>query len=130
MKKNMMLLVLLMICVFGWAQNSSSATYNGGDGQIIYQGDFINPPFEATYKLPLTVTVPSGARITSVGVAYDIRTMNAAIACEVKSYVKCTSPNGTYETSLTSVPWGQATPVTNHYVRNGLNIANNITGGG
>jgi len=129
-KKICIVFIFVLLGLALWGQNSSSATYTAGNGQIIFQGYYTNPPFQATYKLPLTVTVPSGARITSVDVAYDIRTMNDALPSMVNSYVKCTSLNGTYETSLSTVPWGQQPPVTNHYVRNGLNIANNVTGGG
>ncbi len=91
MKKIIIILSLLMLISLVWSQNSSSATYSGGNVTLRYVGEDPQPPANSNPVIPLTVSLPSGARITSLDVEYDIRSEGAFWCNEIRSYLKCTS---------------------------------------
>ncbi|MBN2829523.1 MAG: hypothetical protein JXR56_04285, partial [Candidatus Cloacimonetes bacterium] len=129
MKKLSLFVVILLALSICRAQNSASATYTSGDVQLVYHWENPTPPSPSQTPLSLNVSVPLGARITSVDVSYDIRTDVPNGAQNTLSYLECTSDGGTYETSMSSSN-NAYSPVTVHFSRTGLNIANNVIGGG
>jgi hypothetical protein len=132
MKKILFILILLSLVTFALGQNSASATYSGGNVTLTYQMDDPQPPANSQNALPLTINLPIGARITSIDVEYDIHSFGAYDCASPRSYLKCTSTggyNGSYESSMASVAY-QNSPVTIHYSRTGLDLANSFFGGG
>ncbi len=76
----------------------------------------------------MTVTIPEGATITGVDVEYDMTAFNGAWMSEQKSFLRCVSEGGTTEPSVAQ---GSGTSAgTFEYNRTGLNIANDVVGGG
>jgi len=76
----------------------------------------------------MTVSIPYGAIITSVSVEYALTSRNGAWMSEQRSFLRCVSPGGETEHQVYS---GQGNTVgTIDYNRSGLDIANNVTGGG
>ncbi|MFP4288175.1 MAG: C25 family cysteine peptidase [Bacteroidales bacterium] len=76
----------------------------------------------------LTVTIPEGATITGVDVEYDMTAFNGAWMSEQRSFLRCVTEGGTTEGSVAQ---GSGTSAgTFEYNRTGLNIANDVVGGG
>ncbi len=88
----------------------------------------INPQSNALEPGLHVVTIPANAIITSVDVQYNMISHNGARKNEQRSFIRCISPGGITEPSVYSGS-GNA-PGTMSYSRSGLNIANNVTGGG
>ncbi|MCC5878253.1 MAG: right-handed parallel beta-helix repeat-containing protein, partial [Candidatus Sumerlaeia bacterium] len=75
----------------------------------------------------LTVNIPPFAIIDSVTVDYDMEAHNGAFMSEQRSYLRCTNPGGLAENVL---DMGSGTGGIFSYNRTGLDIANNVIGGG
>ncbi len=106
---------------------SASATYSAGAAS----SEYVASPTTATNSscpIPLSVTIPSGAVITGVNVAYSVTTANAQYMNENYSYLQCTSTGGVKESAISQGVGG--TTGTYAYTRNNLSIANGVTGGG
>jgi hypothetical protein len=73
----------------------------------------------------LSVTVPDGYQIASVGTAYDMQTASNGWMVEQRSLLVCTT-NGNMEAAVTSGVG--STGGTYSYERNGIDIANGLTG--
>jgi hypothetical protein len=129
--KSTLLLFVLMLAASGFTfgQLSSSATYTLGD--ISVDADFNTPAQSSTCPGALTVTIPTGAEIVGVDVAYDFEAVSGSGA--YKSYqlsqLRCVSAGGVNEATLASFPDDWTTGVLT-YERLGLAIANGVVGGG
>ena len=77
----------------------------------------------------LTVNIPQGAVITGIDVEYKITSQGGAWMSEQRSFLRCVSEGGISEGSITQGPSSNSGG-THTYNRNGLNIANNVEGGG
>lgn len=75
----------------------------------------------------LTVNIPQFAIIDSVSVSYDMEARNGAFISEQRSYIRCTNPGGQSESALATA---SGTGGVFSYNRTGLDIANNVIGGG
>ncbi len=73
----------------------------------------------------LEVVVPSGVTISSVDVEYDVAAGLGGWMNEQRNYIRCVSPGGVAESSISS---GVGTGGTFNYNRTGLTIANGVTG--
>ena len=76
----------------------------------------------------LTVNVPEGAIITSVDVEYKITSQGGGWMSEQRSFLRVTTEGGTTENIVTSGP-SQNSAGTHHYIRTGLDIANEVEPG-
>ncbi|MCC5916392.1 MAG: right-handed parallel beta-helix repeat-containing protein [Cryomorphaceae bacterium] len=77
----------------------------------------------------LSVNIPMGATIDSVSLEYSITAGTGMYISGSLSYLRCVSSGGNAEPQIY---WGSPTnhPGTGIYKRSGLNIANNVSGGG
>jgi len=105
---------------------SVSATYTSGN--ISTDGTFISLPGASRCPGSLTVSIPLGAVISSVDVEYSMLALNQGWMSEQRSQLRCVSTGGTSEISLTAGT--ENLPGTINYSRTGLDIANNVLGGG
>lgn len=105
---------------------STSATYSAGD--IPTDGNFRSLPGSSSCPGNLTVNIPNGAVISGVDVVYNIRARNNGWISEQRSQLRCTSPGGTNEIDLFSGTGNYSG--TQSYERTGLDIANEVSGGG
>lgn len=111
---------------FKSSRASASATYTSGD--ISTDLGFQNVSQSSDCKGLLTVTIPVNAVISSVDVVYVMRAFSGVTISEQRSQLRCTSPGGTNEMSVTA---GVGFYTGNYsYSRTGLNIANGVSGGG
>ncbi|MFW5757350.1 MAG: C25 family cysteine peptidase [Bacteroidota bacterium] len=101
--------------------------YNQGDIPTTYNQN-VTTSSNATDPGVMTVTIPEDATITGVDVEYDMTAFNGAWMSEQRSFVRCVSEGGTTEESVAQGS-GNAEG-TFEYSRTGLDIANNVTGGG
>ncbi len=110
----------------GTTKASASATYNSGD----IESDRLFDQYLTYSTCPgsLTVTIPVGATITSVDVEYDMRSNSGTAISNQRSRLVCSSAGGLSEMSVTNGV-GNNTG-TYSYIRTGLSVANNVTGGG
>lgn len=76
----------------------------------------------------LTVTIPENATVTSVTVEYSMTSHGGAWMSEQRSFVRCVSEGGTTEPQVYSGANNSAGVFDYH--RTGLDIANNVEGGG
>ena len=76
----------------------------------------------------LTVNVPEGAIITSVDVEYKITSQGGGWMSEQRSFLRVTTEGGTTESTVAAGP-SQNSAGTHHYMRTGLNIANDVESG-
>ena len=76
----------------------------------------------------LTLTIPDGAVVTGVDVQYKMHSQTGAWMNEQRSFLRCVSDGGETEASV-SFGTGSSGG-TLHYERTGLDIANNVEGGG
>jgi hypothetical protein len=106
---------------------SASATYSSGNASTLYSAS----PTTATISscpIPLSVTIPVGAVITGVNVAYSMTAASNGWRSDQRSYVRCTNVGGIAESAISS---GSGTGTgTVPYSRNNLTIANGVSGGG
>ncbi|MBW6478420.1 MAG: T9SS type A sorting domain-containing protein [Bacteroidales bacterium] len=77
----------------------------------------------------LTVTIPENAEITGVDVEYQMTSHNGAWISEQRSFIRVVSEGGTTESTVTSGPSSNSAG-THTYNRTGLEIANDVEGGG
>ena len=105
---------------------SASSTYTLGD--IETDRGFTTVSQSSSCPGSLTVTIPSGAIITSVDVAYDMTALANASISQQRSQLRCVSPGGTSELSVYEGV-GNSNG-TYSYSRSGLDIANGVSGGG
>ena len=118
-----LLALLIQLGVFG---QSVTATYTLGNSNT--DSGFQSLPGASSCPIPLSVTIPAGARITGVDVAYTMVTANSGWRDEQRSELRCVSPGGVNEGVLAVGCCGSGG--TQNYNRTGLNIANGVTGGG
>lgn len=109
--------------------SQTSATYSAG----IANTELVSSPTTATNStcpINLSVTIPVGATIIGVDVSYKMfaNGSNSAYMSEQRSYLQCTSTGGGKEAQIYAGSGNQGG--TNIYSRNGLTIANGVTGGG
>ncbi len=76
----------------------------------------------------MTVTIPEGATITGVDIEYKMTSHGGAWMSEQRSFMRCVSPGGTTESQVYSGTSNSGGTI--DYERTGLDIANNVTGGG
>ncbi len=76
----------------------------------------------------ITLTIPDGAVIAGVDVQYKLHSQTGAWMNEQRSFLRCVSDGGETEASV-SFGTGSSGG-TFHYERTGLDIANNVEGGG
>ncbi len=76
----------------------------------------------------MIVSIPEGAIITSVTVEYAITSHNMAWMSEQRSFLRCVSEGG--ETEQQVHAGSSESGGTKEYHRSGLDIANNVVGGG
>jgi|GEM_PF-1532526 len=111
---------------FDDSKASASASYTSGD----IASDRLFDQYLSYSTCPgyLTVTIPVGATITSVDVEYDMRSNSGTAISNQRSRLVCSSAGGLSEMSVTNGV-GNNTG-TYSYIRTGLSVANNVTGGG
>lgn len=105
---------------------SSSATYNSGDLPTDY--NFSSLPGQSACPGFLSVNIPNGAIISSLNVSYQMTGQNYGWLSEQRSQLRCTSPGGLSETTLSQTSGNVEGSYL--YTRSGLDIANAVTGGG
>lgn len=105
---------------------SVSATYNTGN----IASDFLFTTLAGSSSCPgtLTLSIPQGVRISGVDVSYRMTALNNAWISEQRSQLRCITPGGTAEAQLHQVE--EHRTGTQQYFRQGLSIANNVSGGG
>ena len=111
----------------GSYQGSARATFKSGQIPTDYNS---NPGAGELSDCPgnLTVSIPLGAIITGVDVSYEMTAVNLGFMVDQRSKIICTSSGGEAEPSFTA---GSGTSNgTYSYERTGLDIANNVSGGG
>jgi len=109
-----------------WSQ-SISETYTLGNIPTTYN---TNPTPQTLAEQPgiLTITIPIGSTITGVDVVYDMTATNGMYMDEQRSYMRCTSVGGLAESQVYSGEGWEGGVWS--YSREGLTIANSVTGGG
>lgn len=105
---------------------SVTATYNSGD--IPTDNEFTALPGSSSCPGNLSVNIPANVYITAVDVSYSMTASHYGYMADQRSQLICISPGGISE-SLLAIGYGNATG-TYFYERTGLDIANNVTGGG
>lgn len=110
----------------GQTSGSATATYYAGDISTL----FGTPNAGSVSDCPgrLSVSIPEGATITSVDVQYNMIAAGGGWMAEQRSRIVCTSAGGISEGDFYSGSGN--TGGTYSYNRAGLNIANNVVGGG
>ena len=118
--------VLLSSLVFG---QSVTATFSSGDISTEKISSITTSATSACADT-LDVSVPSGAVITGVDVAYSMTALstNYAYMSEQRSFIRCVSTGGTVEASVTSGVGSSSGTMT--YARTGLSIANAVVSTG
>jgi subtilisin family serine protease len=81
----------------------------------------------ATEPGVLSVTIPEGSTITAVDVVYDMVSQNGGWISDQRSYIKCVSPGGAKENTISAGPAALGEGRF-RYQRNDLDIANNVLG--
>lgn len=105
---------------------SESATYTNGD--IATDRNFISLPGASSCPGTLTVTIPTGAQIVGVDASYNMTATSSGRMSQQRSQLRCVSEGGNDESSLAA---GVGNAIgTYHYSRSGLDIANEVAGGG
>lgn len=110
----------------GYPVDMAVATYSGGD--ISTDIGFQSLPGASGCPGTLTVTIPVGAAITGVDVAYAMTARNVGWMSEQRSWLRCVSPGGMGESQM-ALGTGSAEG-TYSYLRTGLDIANGVAAGG
>lgn len=118
--------LILSFCVtvvYSYGQ-SVTATYNAGNISTSYN------VYSATCNgptTPLVVTIPAGASVTGIDIAYDMTALGGAWMGEQRSQIHCQETGNTEATIIGS---GGASGGTESYSRTGVNIANGISATG
>jgi PKD repeat protein len=107
-------------------QQSVTETYTGGD--IPTDFGFQSLPGQSACPGALTVTIPTGAVISSVDVSYQMTALNIGWMSEQRTQLRCISSGGTSEATLIQGAGDIEGVFT--YNRTGLDIANGVSGGG
>lgn len=102
-----------------------SVTDNSGDIPTLYSDDEVTVSSTTSCPGTLSVTVPAGYQISSVGTMYQMQTASNGWMEEQRSLLVCNT-TGNMESEVTSGIGG--TTGTFSYSRSGLNIANGATG--
>lgn len=105
---------------------AASAIYTAGD--ISTDFGFQTIGGASTCPGTLIVNIPANSTITGVDVEYVMTAQGGAWMSEQRSVLRCVSEGGTNETTLYAGTG--STGGTFNYSRTGLNIANNVEGGG
>lgn len=128
MKKILLTLTLMFVWGLAIYGQSASATYTAGD--IETDRNFTSLPGASACPGTLIVTIPVGATITSVDVAYDMTALASGNAWmnEQRSQLRCISAGGTNEATISNGSGNTAG--TYSYTRTGLEIANGVVVGG
>jgi uncharacterized protein (TIGR02145 family) len=121
--KFLVLILLLSVKLFA---GSVTATYSAGLIPTTLNTS-VDTSSRAVAPGLLTVTIPVGARITSVNVAYNMTAVSPGQMADQRSFILCSSTGGTTESAVYS---GVGAIGTYNYSRTGLTIANNVVGGG
>lgn len=101
--------------------------YNDGDIPTTY---LVNVTTESNALEPgqMSVTIPENAIITGVDVEYSMTSVSPAHVGVQRSFLRCVSEGGETEPEVYAIE--ADTTGTVHYQRTGLEIANNVEGGG
>lgn len=129
------------IAVLEFTASSGAYEYEGskdlviGKAPMYSEGDIPstynqNATIESSAVEPgvLTINVPEGAIITSVDVEYKITSQGGAWMSEQRSLLRCITEGGISESEVTSGPTSNSAG-THHYIRTGLDIANEVEAG-
>src|ERR1035437_1730833 len=121
--KFLVLILLLSVNLFA---GSVTATYSAGliPTTLNTSVDISSRALEPGL---LTVTIPVGARITSVNVIYNMTAVSPGQMVDQRSFILCSSTGGSTESAVYLGAGGVGTDA---YSRTGLTIANNVVGGG
>ncbi|AYN00364.1 T9SS type A sorting domain-containing protein [Chryseobacterium sp. 3008163] len=108
------------------ATGQVSTTYTSADINTTYS-DYPGPDNSSTSSCPatLTINIPTGYKIASTKVSYDMTAQANAYMSEQRSLLVCTT-NNTAETNVSSGVGGDEGVYS--YERSGLSIANDLTG--
>ena len=112
----------------GVISSSVTQVFTEGDAPSLYLLNPTTSDNNSTCPLDLSVSIPIGATITGVDVSYNITAQNGMYKSESKTYLECTSIGGLKENSIYSGTGN--TSGSESFARYGLNIANNVNGGG
>jgi hypothetical protein len=107
----------------------ASATYDLGDIETDKYFTYYSGTQSSDCPGLLTVTLPADALILYTDVSYDMTSDENSTISKQKSHFRCVSPGGINEATHTSGP-NIYTPGTESYSRPGLDIANDVVGGG
>lgn len=102
-------------------------TYTGGDIPTTLKTN-VTTQSNALEPGSMSLIIPEGAVITGVDVQYKMHSQTGAWMNEQRSFLRCVSDGGETEASV-SFGTGSSGG-TLHYERTGLDIANNVEGGG
>jgi gliding motility-associated-like protein len=80
----------------------------------------------------IVVTIPTGVVITGVDVQYNMTALGSVLSyiADQRSQLRVVSPGGLSEAEISEGPEDVFSVGTHTYIRNGLNIANGVVGGG
>lgn len=122
-------LVLFLLLSMDLFAGTVTATYSAGTIPTTYIASAsIDTSSRAIDPGILTVTIPIGASISSVNIAYTMTATNNAYMSEQRSFIRCISSRGQTETAVYSGVGNSSG--TYAYNRTNLQIANNVEGGG
>lgn len=122
---------LLLLATFSLAYgqtSQASATYSLGNIQA--DRSFGNPTQLSACPGTLTVNIPAGSVITGVSVVYQMESPTGSFIAAQRSQLRCVSPGGLAEASLSVGTPSNFVPGVLAYSRSNLAIANGVTGGG
>ncbi len=89
---------------------------------------YVTTSSSAVHPGHMTINIPDGATISGVDVEYSITSRLGVHMSQQQSFLRCISPGGTTEPQV--YQGSGNTTGTYDYARQGLNIANNVQGGG
>ena len=124
MKPILVVLATILITTSVSFSQSASATYSAGDiptDLTTYSGTCNGP------VTPLVVTIPAGATVTGIDIAYTFTAINNAYLSEQRSRIHCQE---TGNTEATVNGPGTAAPGVQNYTRTGVTIANGVSATG
>ncbi|MBE0663682.1 MAG: S8 family serine peptidase [Bacteroidales bacterium] len=105
---------------------TATATYTLGD--LPTDDAFITTNGASACPGMLAITIPANAVILGVDVSYQMTALNSSWMSQQRSQLRCVSPGGNQETMLHA---GSGNSIgTFSYNRQGLDIANEVSGGG
>jgi len=123
------LLILVLLLSMNLLGGSVTATYSAGTIPTTYiTSASVTTSSRATEPGLLIVTIPVGAVITSVNVAYNMTATALGYMAEQRSFIICSSTGGNTESAVYSGIGNSSG--TYPYNRTNLTIANSVVGGG